>query len=275
MALGIVISGLAADRFGRRPVLLSGQVAVFGLGFLMGPMLAAGASTGDWVPVLGFLCISLLIMGWIFGPVGAVLPELFPTRVRYTGASLTYNLAGILGASGAPYLAQELVALGGIGYVGFYIATAAVLSFVSVAGDAGDRRPRGAALTRRLGRSCRRRARTVAGTGSADGVRRRSRSTPVPGAGAGPARRLDPRILDVSLIRACRGAGQGGARTPPRSPPRRTDCPRSWAVARGRARGVSGGGLGGAWVGRGLGATSGSASRGGAGGSASGAWISA
>ena len=128
MALGILVSGAAADRFGRRPVLLSGMAAVFLLGFLMGPMLGAAA----WPPVLGFLCLSLLIMGWIFGPMGAVLPELFPIRVRYTGASLTYNLAGILGASGAPYLAQELVAFGGIGFVGVYVSVAAVLSFLAV-----------------------------------------------------------------------------------------------------------------------------------------------
>lgn len=132
MALGTVISGAAADRFGRKPVLLSGMAAVFALGFLMGPMLGNAASAGTWPPVLGFLCLSLLAMGWVFGPMGAVLPELFPTRVRYTGASVTYNLAGILGASGAPYIAQELAAYGGIGFVGFYLAAAAVLSFVAV-----------------------------------------------------------------------------------------------------------------------------------------------
>ncbi|MDP4003498.1 MFS transporter [Methylobacterium sp. NEAU K] len=128
MALGTVLSGAAADRLGRRPMLLSGMAAVFLLGFLMGPMLGAGT----WPPVLGFLCLSLLAMGWVFGPMGAVLPELFPTRVRYTGASVTYNLAGILGASGAPYIAQELAAYGGIGFVGLYLAVAAILSFVAV-----------------------------------------------------------------------------------------------------------------------------------------------
>jgi hypothetical protein len=95
-------------------------------------MLGTAAGSGTWPPVLGFLCLSLLAMGWVFGPMGALLPELFPTRVRYTGASVTYNLAGILGASGAPYIAQELAAYGGIGFVGIYLAVAATLSFVAV-----------------------------------------------------------------------------------------------------------------------------------------------
>jgi MFS family permease len=71
-------------------------------------------------------------MGWLFGPMGALLPELFPTRVRYTGASVTYNLAGILGASAAPYLAQRLSEWGGVGWVGLYLAVAAGVSFVAV-----------------------------------------------------------------------------------------------------------------------------------------------
>ncbi|WP_375456138.1 MFS transporter [uncultured Methylobacterium sp.] len=128
MALGIVLSGANADRFGRRPVLLSGMVVTLLLGGLIGPMLGSGSGA----VVLGFLCLSLFTMGWIFGPMGAVLPELFPTRVRYTGASVSYNLAGILGASGAPYLAQRLVEWGGIAWVGAYLAATAAISFLAV-----------------------------------------------------------------------------------------------------------------------------------------------
>ncbi|GJD87572.1 MULTISPECIES: MFS transporter [Methylobacterium] len=128
MALGIPLSGLAADRFGRRPVVMSGTLFTMFLGLLLGPMLGSGS----WPLVLGFLCLGLFAMGWIFGPMGALLPELFPTRVRYTGASVTYNLAGIIGASAAPYLAQSLVAMGGIAWVGAYLALAAAMSFVAV-----------------------------------------------------------------------------------------------------------------------------------------------
>ncbi|MCJ2035372.1 MHS family MFS transporter [Methylobacterium sp. J-068] len=129
MGLGIPLSGWAADRYGRRPVLLSGLIFTASLGLLMGPMLGSGQGG----PVLGFLCLGLFAMGWLFGPMGALLPELFPTRVRYTGASVTYNLAGILGASAAPYLAQRLSEWGGIGWVGLYLAVAAGVSFVAVA----------------------------------------------------------------------------------------------------------------------------------------------
>ncbi len=78
-----------------------------------------------------FLCAALGVMGLTFAPLGALLPELFPTEVRYTGAASTYNLGGILGASFAPTLAQILEAKGGIAWVGYYIA-AAVVSFVAV-----------------------------------------------------------------------------------------------------------------------------------------------
>jgi len=121
LALAIPLSGAAADRFGRRPVLIAGLAATLALGLLLGPMLGSGRTP----LVLGFLCLGLFAMGWLFGPMGALLPELFPTRVRYTGASVTYNLAGILGASAAPYLAQRLTEWGGIAWVGAYLAAAA------------------------------------------------------------------------------------------------------------------------------------------------------
>ena len=129
MALAIPLSGWAADRFGRKPVLVSGLAVTGALGAVLGPMLGSD----EPALVLGFLCLALFAMGWIFGPMGALLPELFPTRVRYTGASVTYNLAGIVGASGAPLAAQWLVGWGGIGSVGLYLALAAGISLAAVA----------------------------------------------------------------------------------------------------------------------------------------------
>ncbi|MCR3809484.1 thiamine pyrophosphate-binding protein [Pseudomonas aeruginosa] len=79
-----------------------------------------------------FLCIELFLMGVTFAPMGALLPEIFPTHVRYTGASAAYNLGGILGASVAPYIAQKLVGIGGLGWVGGYVSAAALLSLLAV-----------------------------------------------------------------------------------------------------------------------------------------------
>ena len=97
-------------------------------GFAMPEMLGQG-STGE---VLAFLGLELGLMGLTFAPLGALLPELFPTRVRYTGASSAYNLGGILGASLAPFLAQLLLERGGLAWVGYYVTTAAVISFMAV-----------------------------------------------------------------------------------------------------------------------------------------------
>ena len=72
-------------------------------------------------------------MGLTYGPCGTILAEMFPTPVRYTGASVTYNLAGIVGASGAPLAAQWLVGWGGIGSVGLYLGLAAGISLAAVA----------------------------------------------------------------------------------------------------------------------------------------------
>jgi len=130
MALGTPLSAWACDRFGRKPVLLLGTLLAALSGFTMAPLLGSH-STGA---VTLFLVIELFLMGFTFGPMGALLPEIFPTRVRYTGASIAYNLGGILGASVAPYAAQLLVAQGGLGWVGGYVTIAALLSFAAVLG---------------------------------------------------------------------------------------------------------------------------------------------
>jgi metabolite-proton symporter len=128
LGLGIPLSSWLSDRVGRRPVLIAGGILTAMFGFALAPLLGGGSM----LLVTLFLCLGLFLMGLIFGPMGAFLPELFPTRVRYTGASLTYNLAGILGASLAPYIAQTLVDQGGLGWVGGYISIAAVISVVAV-----------------------------------------------------------------------------------------------------------------------------------------------
>ncbi|MEF3075294.1 MFS transporter [Methylobacter sp. Wu1] len=128
MALATPLSAWASDRFGRSPVLLiSGFIAVLA-GFTLAPML----SSGSMLQITLFLSLSLFLMGATFAPMGALLPELFPVAVRYTGAGAAYNLGGILGASCAPYISQLLVNQGGLAWVGGYVSAAAAISFLAV-----------------------------------------------------------------------------------------------------------------------------------------------
>ncbi|HEY1783258.1 MAG TPA: MFS transporter [Roseiarcus sp.] len=127
MALATPLSAALADRFGRRPVLLISHVAAIAVGLAMPALMSAGMAG-----VFIFLALALGMMGLTFAPLGALLPELFPVPVRYTGAASAYNLGGILGASFAPFLAQILEARGGVAWVGYYIAVAGVISFFAV-----------------------------------------------------------------------------------------------------------------------------------------------
>jgi MFS family permease len=128
MAAATPLSAWAGDRYGRRPVLLVAGSAALLSGFLLDPMLGSGS---PW-QITVFLSIELFLMGATFAPMGALLPELFPTSVRYTGAGTAYNLGGILGASLAPYLAQQLVLHGGLAWVGGYVSAAAAISVLAV-----------------------------------------------------------------------------------------------------------------------------------------------
>ncbi len=128
MGLATPLSAWASDRFGRKPVLIVGIIAAILSGFTMAPLLGSGQT-----PLVAlFLIIELFLMGVTFAPMGALLPELFPTNVRYTGAGVSYNLGGILGASIAPYIAQVLASQGGLSWVGMYVSVAAAVSLIGV-----------------------------------------------------------------------------------------------------------------------------------------------
>lgn len=128
MAAATPFSAWAGDRYGRRPVLIAASSAALLSGFLLAPTLGSGSVT----LVTAFLALELFLMGAAFAPMGALLPELFPAQVRYTGAGAAYNLGGILGASFAPYIAQQLVNHGGLAWVGGYISVAAAISLCAV-----------------------------------------------------------------------------------------------------------------------------------------------
>jgi metabolite-proton symporter len=129
-AAAIPVSGRLADRHGRRITLLviTGTIMVFGLTF--GILLAPEGMSEP--RMLLFLIIGMILMGFTFGPMSAVLPELFPTNVRYTGSGIAYNVSSILGAAVAPFIATWLATTYGVGWVGVYLLVAAALTFVAL-----------------------------------------------------------------------------------------------------------------------------------------------
>ena len=126
-AITIPLSAVLADRRGRRftMLLVSASIAIFGL--FMAPLFEAGTAGA-----LVALIIGLALMGMTYGPLGTLLSELFLTAVRYTGSSLTFNLAGIFGASLAPYLAMWLAKNHGLQSVGYYLAGCALITVLAL-----------------------------------------------------------------------------------------------------------------------------------------------
>jgi metabolite-proton symporter len=125
-ALTIPFSAVWAER-GRRRMLMWVNVAIFLYGLVMAPLFEAGTGGAVLMMVLG-----MSLVGLVYGPLGTVLSELFPTAVRYSGSSLTFNIAGIFGASLAPYAATWLAQRYGLQYVGYYLSAAAVLSIIGL-----------------------------------------------------------------------------------------------------------------------------------------------
>jgi MFS family permease len=125
LAATILLSALIAARRGSRQVLTMAALAVALFGLVFAPLFGSGSRFG----VLVFLALGLALMGFTYGPLGTALAELFPTPVRYTGTSLSFNMAGILGASLAPYIATWLAVHLGLAYVGYYLSTAALLTW--------------------------------------------------------------------------------------------------------------------------------------------------
>jgi metabolite-proton symporter len=124
-----LVSGPWAERWGRRKTLIWVTLGIIAFGLLWVPMLSAG-----FVGVMAWLIIGFALMGMTFGPMGALLPELFPANVRYTGSGISYNVSSILGAAVAPFIAVALWSFGAGSpfWVGIYLSAMAVLTLVSL-----------------------------------------------------------------------------------------------------------------------------------------------
>lgn len=123
----IPIAALAADRYGQLRVLMAASVAIGLFGFLVAPLFGLGLSG-----LLIFFALGFALMGCTYGPLSAAMARPFPPQVRYTGASMAFNLSGILGASLAPYIATTLGKSHGLGAVGLYLTGAAVLTALAL-----------------------------------------------------------------------------------------------------------------------------------------------
>lgn len=123
-ALGIPVSAVLADRRGRSNVLIASSIGIFIFGLFFAPFF----STGSLIATVAFQSMGMLLMGLNFGPLGTALAQIFPAEVRYTGASLSFTLAGILGASLTPYFATTLATNYGLSYVGYYLSLGATIS---------------------------------------------------------------------------------------------------------------------------------------------------
>ena len=127
-AIFISISGLYADKIGRRKWLIWTTVSILIFALCMPLFLGNGTPTS----VFAFLVIGMALMGMTFGPMAALLPELFPTEVRYSGASLAYNIASIIGATIAAMISLKINALYGLMGVGIYLAINAFLTLLAL-----------------------------------------------------------------------------------------------------------------------------------------------
>jgi metabolite-proton symporter len=112
---------------GRRRLLLWVNIALLAFGMVMAPLFEAGTAG-----VVAMMILGMSLVGLVYGPLGTLLSELFPTAVRYSGSSLTFNLAGIFGASLAPYAATWLAQHHRLQSVGYYLGATSILSIAGL-----------------------------------------------------------------------------------------------------------------------------------------------
>jgi metabolite-proton symporter len=139
-ALTIPLAAILGDRCGPRFAMIAVSIAIAAFGLLFGPMFGSG----KLALVALFMVLGQCLIGLTYGPLGTLLAQMFPAEVRYTGASLTFNLAGILGASLAPYAATWLATHHGLESVGYYLSVAALISLAALVGT----RPHASAIER-------------------------------------------------------------------------------------------------------------------------------
>lgn len=127
-AIGIPLSAVIADKYGRNNMLVAATICIMIFGLLFASLFISGNLVMTGV----FLSLGMFLMGLTYGPIGTALAGIFPASVRYTGASLAFTLAGILGASLTPAIATKLAGNYGLAYVGYYLTAAATLTLLAL-----------------------------------------------------------------------------------------------------------------------------------------------
>ena len=129
MIPGVIVAAVVSDRYGRRGVIMLAAAALALWGFALFPLIDTRSLL--WISV--GIGVGQVLVGAMYGPQAAFFAEIFETRVRYSGASLGYQLGGILGGGLAPIIATALLArYGNTTGISVYIALACLVSFVSV-----------------------------------------------------------------------------------------------------------------------------------------------
>ena len=117
-----------SDRNGRKGIYIAGAVLLGLWSFVIFPLI----DTGQFIWILLAITGGQVFVGFMYGPQAAFLSELFSTKVRYSGASLGYQLGAIVGGALAPIIATFLWTEYGTVYVSLYMAVASVLTIISV-----------------------------------------------------------------------------------------------------------------------------------------------
>lgn len=123
----IVVIGKLAEKYGRREMLIVTTALIAAFSFLLPYLMTNGEGM-----IFLFVVLAMVLMGMTYGLIGTALAAPFPTSVRYTGSSITFNFAGIFGASLAPYIATYLQANYGMTYVGYYLFVAALVTLACI-----------------------------------------------------------------------------------------------------------------------------------------------
>ena len=129
MVPGTFLSSVISDKRGRRSVLIVSATLLACWAFVVFPLINTRTSWG----ICAALCVGQFLNGMIFGPLAALFSEMFPAMVRYSGASLGYQLGAILGGALAPLVATSLLVRYGTPVaISIYMAVMCIITIASV-----------------------------------------------------------------------------------------------------------------------------------------------